>query len=221
MTRPLRLKPRSGRDPEKAGEQADAHGEAGPVRGGATPIRVSRSLTDTDLLAGIRAGRADALEALLERYWAPLVGYVARRSGSSDFAADVVQDVFCRIWERRTEWRSHGSVAGLLYRLARNTAVSQQRRGRARERAAGTYRRLMLNRTPPPLPAERVELRDALEAAIARLSPRRREVFELRMLDGLSYQEIAHAMGTSKQTVANQFSRALTLLRESLAHLLS
>ncbi|MGH7505330.1 MAG: RNA polymerase sigma factor [Longimicrobiales bacterium] len=42
----------------------------------------------------------------------------------------------------------------------------------------------------------------------------------LRMVDGLSYDEITEVMGTSKQTVANQLSHALAFLRDRLAHFL-
>ncbi len=48
------------------------------------------------------------------------------------------------------------------------------------------------------------------------LPPRRREVFVLRCVHGLSYREIAGIMDTSTQTVANQLSHALATLRVSL-----
>lgn len=180
--------------------------------------RVSPS--DTVLLARLAADDAGALDALIQRHWPPLYRYALRKTGSPDDAADVAQDVFCRLWERRADWRARGSVKGLLFRLARNAAVSGQRRRRVRERAA----RVLIDLAPDPAPAttaaERAELRAALERAIAALPARRREVFLLRMVDGLSYDEIAAAMDTSRQTVANQLSRALATLRASLGHLL-
>jgi RNA polymerase sigma-70 factor, ECF subfamily len=174
---------------------------------------------DAALLLRIRADDATALEQLLERYWTQVYRYALRRTGSADAAADLAQDVFCRIWERRSAWRPEGSVRGLLFRLARNTAVSQHRRGFARERASLAFAHLQGGRSSPA-PADTADLRKALERAIAALPSRRREVFQLRMLDDLSYDEIAETMGTSRQTVANQLSRALATLRERLAHLL-
>jgi RNA polymerase sigma-70 factor (ECF subfamily) len=177
-------------------------------------------LSDEVLLARLRDGHAGALDALLERYWSPLFAYALHRTGSRDLAADIAQDAFCRLWERRSVWVSVGSVRGLLFRLARNTAVSDHRRNRARDRASSGFAELYLERGPSALPAERAELRAALTTAIAQLPARRREVFQLRMLDDLSYDEIAEVMGTSRQTVANQLSRALASLRTALAHLL-
>jgi RNA polymerase sigma-70 factor (ECF subfamily) len=174
---------------------------------------------DAELIRRLAADDAGALDALLERHWAAVYRYVERRSGSGEHAADVAQEVFCRLWERRSAWRPDGSVRGLLLRLARNMAVSEHRRQQARARATTGYAELYLERAAP-MPAERAELRGALEAAVAALSPRRREVFLLRMLDDLSYDEIAEVMGTTRQTVANQLSQALGALRETLADLL-
>ena len=175
---------------------------------------------DGVLLSRLRDGDAGALDALLERYWPPVFTYALHRTGSRDLAADIAQDTFCRLWERRSTWNTTGSVRGLLFRLARNTAVSQHRRNRARDRASNGFAELYLERRPAVLPAENAELRAALNRAIAALPARRREVFQLRMLDDLSYEEIAETMGTSRQTVANQFSRALTTLRAALTHLI-
>jgi len=175
---------------------------------------------DGVLLLRIRADDASALDQLLERYWSQIYRYALRRTGSADAAADIAQDVFCRVWERRATWRPDGSVRALLFRLARNAAVSQHRRHYARERAALVFAHLHGGRTAPAAGIDIEDLRTALERAIAALPLRRREVFQLRMLDDLSYDEIAETMGTSRQTVANQLHRALTTLRERLGHLL-
>lgn len=174
---------------------------------------------DVQLLGRMAADDAGALDALLERHWPAVYRYALRRTGSRELAADIAQEVFCRLWERRATWRRNGSVRGLLFRLARNNAVSEHRRQRARVRATAGFTELYLERSAP-IPAERAELRGALELAVAALSPRRREVFLLRMMDDLSYGEIADVMGTTRQTVANQLSHALASLRVALAHVL-
>lgn len=192
--------------------------------GGPPHGRVSGSpsvhASDATLLARLRASDAGALDALLDRYWSPVFLYALRVTGSEDAAADVAQSLFCRVWERRTTWRADGSVRGLLFRMARNIAVSAHRRERAQDRAMLAFAESAPTSTLPERAAESAELRAALERAIAELPARRREVFLLRMVDDLSYAEIAHVMGTSKQTVANQLSRALATLRCALGSLL-
>jgi RNA polymerase sigma-70 factor (ECF subfamily) len=176
--------------------------------------------TDACLLARLHDGDVAALEALLARYWAPLVAFVARVAGPGD-AEDVVQETFCRLWEWRTAWRAEGSVRGLLYRVARNLAISRRRRDDARARAAraldGEDAPASAAADAADMALEQEELRQALDRVVGALPPRRREVFVLRCVHGLSYREIAGIMDTSTQTVANQLSHALTTLRRSLA----
>lgn len=205
----------------------NAHSPVGPARPATTGQVVGRiappesgTPCDAVLLARLRDGQPGALDLLLERYWESIYKYALHRTGSSDVAADIAQNAFCRLWERRSTWRCAGSARGLLFRLARNTAVSEHRRRRASDRASVGFAELYLERRPREQPAEGAELRGALGEAIASLPPRRREVFRLRMLDDLSYEEIADIMGTSRQTVANQLSRALASLRDTLAHLI-
>ncbi|MCY4574821.1 MAG: sigma-70 family RNA polymerase sigma factor, partial [Gemmatimonadetes bacterium] len=67
-------------------------------------------------------------------------------------------------------------------------------------------------------PAEELDaqlLAEALESAVTALPNRRREVFELIVLRGLSYAEAAAVMGISVQTVANQMSAALKSVRRA------
>jgi RNA polymerase sigma-70 factor (ECF subfamily) len=171
--------------------------------------------SDAILLARLAADDASALDALLGRYWSPLVVFIARLSGSPEAAEDAVQETFCRLWERRRSWRVEGSVSGLLFRLARNIAISTHRHLQAEDRAAG----ISIEHAPRHHDAPELSddaLRATLERAIASLPPRRREVFLLRVVHDLSYKEIGAVMGTAPQTVANQLSHALAELRTML-----
>jgi len=141
--------------------------------------------------------------------------FIVRMTGSAEAAEDAAQEAFCRLWERRRAWGAEGSVSGLLFRLARNNAISAHRHLEAEARAVSLARQEMpLHADAPSSPND--ELRSSLERAIAALPPRRREVFLFRVVHDLSYKEIASIMGTSTQTVANQLSQALAFLRERL-----
>src|SRR4029450_5058212 len=93
---------------------------------------------DAVLLARLAADDASALEALLGRFWSPLTMFIARMTGSVEAAEDAVQEAFCRLWERRGSWGAEGSVSGLLFRLARNSAISTHRHLEAEARAVAT-----------------------------------------------------------------------------------
>lgn len=173
--------------------------------------------TDEELLVRLRGSDATALDIVLRRHWGAVVAYQLRMLGSHDAAEDIAQRTFCQLWDRRTSWRDHGSLRGLLYRIARNFAVSEQRRSEAETRSHGVHV-LAQSGIPTPLGLlQDQQLRESLSAAIQELPRRRREAFVLRYIHELSYQEIAGIMGTSPQTAANQVSHALAALRHSLA----
>lgn len=175
--------------------------------------------TGQDLLDRLARGDVVALDLVLERYWAPLVTYVARLLDSRDAAEDVAQETFYRLWERRDSLRADGSVGGFLFKVAHNLAIGEQRKDRARARSMDAIRDDASTATTldfgDPL------LDDALNRAIRDLPDRRREILLLRSVHGLSYKEIARTLGIAPQTVANQLSATLSTLRRALAHLLT
>lgn len=181
------------------------------------PEPVPTSETDREVEAGLRQGDPAALDALLDRYWTPLVTYAAAMLQSWDSAEDTVQETFVRLWERREEWSTTGSLQALLFQITRNLTLDEIRRQR---------RHLTLlegQSTVAPQPSatpfdelQATQLETAYLAALAALPERRREVFLLSRQHGLSYQQIAMVMGISPQTVANQLSAALTELRNTL-----
>lgn len=183
------------------------------------PSQEDRS--DEALMERIRDGHRDSLRILLERYWSPLVGYAAGFVGGPDPAKDVVQDSFIRIWVKRGEWSSGGSVSAYLYRIVRNLSLNARRdqsTARRHDDLCGVTR---AREDPPRRPDETLEadsLRAEVEAAIQALPERRREVFVLSRFHGLTHREIADAMEISPQTVSNQMSAALAELRSALCH---
>ncbi len=164
-------------------------------------------------------GDQRALDALMGLCWGPLVDYCSRLTRDLDAAEDIAQETFWTVWSRRETFTARATPSlGLLYRVARNLAIDRTRSRDSRLRRLLPLQRVPEYRAESPLDqAEEGELQTALTAAMEALPPRRREVFDLYRFHGLSYAEIADVMGISPQTVANQMSSALTVLRRSLA----
>lgn len=96
--------------------------------------------------------------------------------------------------------------------------IDQRRRQGVRRRWAAAQQLSPL--AGPTTPAEELDatiLAEVFEAAVASLPERRRDIFELVFLRGLSHAEAATAMGISAQTVANQMSSALWTVRDAVA----
>lgn len=173
---------------------------------------------DAKLAGRLAAGDSEALSLLLARYWAPLVSFAAGRLGSLDAAEDLVQEAFVRVWDHREQLRADTSPRAYLYRVLRNLITDDHRRRRLRDRWAELRRHQPEAEVPTPaLLLEADLLADAARRAIAALPERRRDVFVLAHLHGLSYKEVATALGITRRTVANHMSLALKELRGDLA----
>jgi RNA polymerase sigma-70 factor (ECF subfamily) len=167
---------------------------------------------DARLLARLAGDDVDALDATLARFWSPLVRYLIGLLHSREAAEDIAQETFFRLWERRAGLRLDGSLRGFLYQVARNLAISEQRRTRTSERTASALLHEQLPFASIELPDDHLELQRAVTA----LPERRREILLLHSVHGLSCKEIGRLLGIAPQTVANQYSAALATLRQAL-----
>ncbi len=171
-----------------------------------------------DLIERIRQGDRDAFEVVFRAYYAKLTDYANGLVRTRDGAEDVVQEVFVALWTQRERLTTPDNLVGYLYRAVRNRSLNQLRHRRMvadwQTRAAAEER----NDAPPAdRETERAEITAAVKKAVATLSPRCREVFELSRDRGLTYPEIAAALGISIKTVETLMGRALKGVRERLA----
>ncbi len=170
------------------------------------------------LMAAIRNGSESALGRLMDLCWPELVRYAARQVGEVELARDIAQEAFIQIWERRRAWKPRGSARAYLYRIVRNLVIDEKRKQGVRRRWVTSQELSPPSR--PSTPADELDatiLGEVFETAVASLPDRRREVFELVFMRGLSHGEAAGAMGISAQTVANQMSSALRTVRKAVA----
>lgn len=172
---------------------------------------------------GIQDGNERAFENMFRAYYSRLCRFAAEYVDSEHRARDLVQDVFLRIWERRAEWTVQRSLKAYLYRAVRNRALNAMRRRDTRHEAKEDLKHTTERRTRGTA-VEAVHagvLSEEVETAIQALPERRRTAFLLHRRHGLTYKEIASAMGITPKTVENQIGRALKALRDDLAPIFS
>lgn len=171
--------------------------------------------SDKELLA--RAGLdPDAFRDFYERYGEEILGYFRRRKADRDTALELTAETFSRAWvtRGRFEDRHEGSAAPWLYGIARNVLLMSIRRGAVERRTAarlGVLERLDLDGSSDTTPeagwAEGAdELLDSLPLS-------QREALRLRVVDELTYDEVADALGTTRSAARVRVHRALVALR--------
>jgi RNA polymerase sigma-70 factor (ECF subfamily) len=183
---------------------------------------VGTDAAERALVDRIRAGDLDAFEALYRAYWQRLYVFAFRYVHSKEDAEEVAQDVFFRIWRARAHWAPPGPVRHYLYLAVRNAARDRLERATVARRWRRGQLELLSDR-PPPLGApeiessvEAAELAAEVERGLAELPPKRSAVCRLRLIDGLSYAQIADRLGICEKTVETQLARGLKSLREQI-----
>lgn len=162
---------------------------------------------DAALVAAIRAGDAGAFRAFFERHHGPVLGFLARRGVPPEAADDVAQHAFVYLWEHRAALDPARSGRAYLYRIAYTRALNHFR---SEARHTGDVADVA---APDEDAAQHALTRRALEQAIAALPERRRAVFELCFVQGLTHREAADALGIAPKTVEHQMGYALKAVR--------
>jgi len=165
---------------------------------------------DDALVRAARGGDRCAFETLYRRHGPRLMPMLWRLAGGDRaLAEDWLQEAFVHAWRKLGQLRDPGAFGGWLKRLAVNTALAEQRRGRLRTVDVEAE----VTAPEPPWPAADLDL----ERAIAALPERARQTFVLFHLSELGHTEIAELMKIETGTSKAQLHRARQLLKEALA----
>jgi RNA polymerase sigma-70 factor (ECF subfamily) len=159
---------------------------------------------------GCRRGDRASQQELYARYH-PTVFRLAVRMVGSQAAADVMQEVFLRVFQRIASFRGDSEFSTWLCRIAINECLQQRRSQAARLEPLADE-----PISPAPSPERRLETADLIDWALGLLDDRLRAVFLLREVEGLTYDQIAAVRGIPPGTVASQLNQARTELRRHL-----
>ena len=175
---------------------------------------------DALLVERIRAGDDQALAAVYDQHAGLVYGLARRVARDEQLARDVTQEVFTYLWEmpNRVDL-TRGSLRTYLALLAHRRAVDEVRRHKARFRAETALAR------PEPEEGPETRVVDAaaqtwrkkhLAALLDMLPAEQRKAVQLAYYDGLTYVQVAKAMGIPEGTAKTRLRSALARLRALL-----
>ncbi|MEW2519576.1 RNA polymerase sigma factor [Actinacidiphila alni] len=171
------------------------------------------------LVARASEGDDEAFEILVRRHTPDLLRLARRLLGSDAEAEDAVQDAYVSAWRRLPEFRRTAAFSTWMYRIVTNRCLNVLRARRPTqplesmtvEPAAPEYL------SSPARAAESAASAEALHRALAGLTPEQRACWVLREFHGLTYDEIAAAVGIGEPAVRGRIFRARRYLTEAMA----
>jgi RNA polymerase sigma-70 factor (ECF subfamily) len=175
-----------------------------------------QAVTDPELVAAWQGGDELAASQLVHRHATALGRYLAASGAASAEVEDLVQDTFFKAFRGLHGWRGEGSFRGWLCRIAGNVLKDRFRQSKGRifleieeDDVAAT--------SDPAGEFAADETGRQLQAGLGRLPRLQREVFLLRVQQGLDYVEIAAALGTTPGAARVHYHHAVRRLKEMLA----
>ncbi|MEM8965245.1 MAG: RNA polymerase sigma-70 factor [Bacteroidota bacterium] len=136
---------------------------------------------------------------------------------NEEIAAEMVQDIFCSMWERRNTLTIEGKLENYLYRCAKHQYYNFYRNTKTEERHREEYAKSQQkeeNTTEDIILF--TQTTDRIDQLVERMPDKRREVYKLSRQKGFTNKEIAQHLLISEKTVKNHLTKSLAYLKVNL-----
>ena len=190
---------------------------------------LSSRVDDTELIRQAQRGDRVAFETLVRQYDQAVLRLALHLTGTEQDAQDVYQDAFLKAYRHIGNFRFECSFYTWIYRIVTNLCLDHMRRKKTRREDApvatdseGEEYSLLDNVADirsganPERDLMRRELGSRIAAALEKLTPRERMVFELKHYQGLKLRTIGEMLNTTEETAKNTLFRATQKLRGNL-----
>ena len=164
---------------------------------------------DEHWIRDAKNGSAEAFERLYRAHVYRIYGLCLRMTGDRDDAEDCTQSAFVNAWRGLDQFRGESGFSTWLYRIAVNEVLALQRRRGASPETGDLQTERVAEAAAPHVALD-------LEAAIAALPDRARQVFVLRALYGHSHDEVAELLQIAPGTVRAHYFHARDALKSAL-----
>lgn len=159
-----------------------------------------------------------SFEEAFKQYYIPLFKVVYPILKNEALAEDLVQEVFIKLWNKRSALYVTGSVKSYLYKVAINAALDEYNKVKKLKFTTEDkieIRNEFVNSTEQFI--DQKEIEQQIAAALDKLPPACKTIFILSREKELTYQQIADSLEISVKTVENQMGKALRIMREELS----
>jgi len=168
---------------------------------------------DIELLDGLKKNNISAFNAIYVQYSKPLYIYLLHKLKDPDLCNDILQDIFVTIWEKREQLKIETSIKAYLYQSARFKIIDKYRQEVKYHKYLAELASSIID---PATITDRIDQRSQLQQiqnAVNNMPAKMREIFILSRFEHQTTRDIASKTNLSPQTVKNQISKALRILR--------
>jgi RNA polymerase sigma-70 factor (ECF subfamily) len=179
-------------------------------------VREGAADSDEALVARALGGERRAFDELYERHADTVWRWLTRLLGPDPDREDLAQQIFSEVFDALHRFRGDARFRTFLYRVVVNTAVDQLNRRRRRRDGDDVAELVDVVADPGRSPEQSAEQRQQVASALElldRIKPKKRVAFLLRVVEGLSLEEVAEVVDASVPTVAQRVRHASIELR--------
>ncbi|MDR2563932.1 MAG: sigma-70 family RNA polymerase sigma factor [Prevotellaceae bacterium] len=176
-------------------------------------------INESDCIRQFKEGSREAYTVLYKFYLPKLHDFIYNLTASKDAAQEIVQETFVKLWIKRKNIDPERPLKSYLYTIARNQMLNEFRRQINRPVFAEYIEyanQLQLSENTAETTLDLKEFIAALNKAKQKLSSRQLQIFRLNKELGQSVHDIAQQLNITEQSVRNQLSAAIGLLRKEM-----
>lgn len=171
---------------------------------------------------GVRQSNSESLAELYEQLYFHLTNYGIRICGDTGFTGDIINEMFLELWDNRRKLPEVTNVKSYLLTYLRRKMLATMKKFRISDEAASFFSastdNFELSYEALIVAVQTTEeMKQKVKRAIASLTPRQRELIQLRYFDGLSMEEVSAKAGIAPKTAYNILGMALKSLSAELA----
>jgi RNA polymerase sigma-70 factor (family 1) len=173
--------------------------------------------SEAELLVLLQEGSRGAFKTIYLSYYNKIYVYALKFTKSTDLAEDIAQDVFIKVWENRQSLTEITFFRGYLFTICKNQTLNLLSRAATEARIKTSILSAFAGfHSDDENKIQSAEYERLLNEAIEHLPPKRKEIFRLCKVEGLSYEEAAGRLGITTGTVNDHIVKATRSVREYL-----
>ena len=176
-----------------------------------------KSFKEKELLIHLRNSDKEAFDEIYNRYYLKLRSYVLKFVKVSQYAEDIVQDAFLKIWEIRESIDPEKHFSGYLFTITKNLIFKFFKLA---ANNTDVLNEIVISTVPQEIEEGNIvewkELANEIQKAIQMLPAKRKEVFLLCKEEQMSYDEVSEKLGISRNTIKEHMVLAMKFIKNYL-----